>query len=287
MSDEYMGIQEYLDKIKDESEERFNNFDIEEIGSKSIKYISDNAYLEKPVWLGGDNKYVCLFIDLDNSSKLSFKKHPATMAKIYDYFTQNIVNIMSEGGINADYIDIKGDGAFGIFEGENAVWKALCCAATFKTFFDKYIRKKFQTDSDIINCKMAIDIDKILVRKLGKKGDKNNNEVWAGRVVNNTAKISSLANEIYDKDAGINKNSRSLVIISDKIYSKLFEKQNYTIISCGCDGSGVKTNKANIWREYNCSDNNNVNCEKVYYTSTQWCDIHGDEYMSEILKKNN
>lgn len=281
-----MGLQEYLEKIKNESEERFDKFAIEEIGNRSIRYISDNAYLEKPVWLGGDNKYVCLFIDLDNSSKLSFKKHPTTMAKIYDYFTQNIVDVMSEEAIRADYIDIKGDGAFGIFEGEYAVYRALCCAVTFKTFFDKYVRKKFQTDTDIINCKIAIDIDKILVRKLGKKGDKNNNEVWAGRVVNNTAKISFLAKEIYEKDVTINRSFRSLLIISDKIYDKLSEKQNHAKISCGCDGTGTITQKKNLWTEYDCSSSDEVNCEKVYYMSSIWCDVHGDEYLCEILKNN-
>ena len=65
-------IQEYIDNLKELSDERFDDFEIEEI--KSLERISDEAYLEKPTWLGGDKEFVCLFIDLDNSSKQSFKK---------------------------------------------------------------------------------------------------------------------------------------------------------------------------------------------------------------------
>lgn len=278
-----MGLWDYYEDLKKNSNERYDNFEIEKLGERSLKYISEEAYLEKPTWLGGDNKYVCLFIDLDNSSKLSFKKHPATMAKIYDYFTQNIVDIMNEEEIKADYIDIKGDGAFGIFEGDRAVFKALCCAVTFKTFFDEHIRNKFQNDNQTINCKLAIDVDKILVKKLGKKGDRNNNEVWAGRVVNGTVKLSSLSRKIYEEHSVLDSSKRSLLIISDKIYKKLESKKDYAITSCGCDGKGNETQKSNIWSVFDCENNDEVSFKKVYYTSSQWCEIHGEDYFENIL----
>ncbi|MGI6595428.1 MAG: hypothetical protein ACOX1Z_01855 [Candidatus Ratteibacteria bacterium] len=94
-------IHNYISELEDKSEKRFNDFKIEEVDN--IEQILDKAYLEKPTWLGGDEKFVCLFIDLDESSKKSFKRHPKTMAKIYDYFTQNIVDILNHSVIGADY----------------------------------------------------------------------------------------------------------------------------------------------------------------------------------------
>lgn len=282
-----MSMQSIIIKsLKEKSDERFGQFRIEEI--TSIQKITDDAYLNSPTWLGGDKEFVCLFIDLDNSSKLSFKKHPPTMAKIYDYFTQNIVDILSERGVNADYIDIKGDGAFGIYEGENAVFKAMCAAVTFKTFFDGYIRPKFQTSDSIINCKLAIDKDKILVRKLGKKGDKNNNEVWAGRVVNNASKLSSLSKEIYTlQNIGITNKEQSLLIISDKVYTELLKREKFTIFSCGHDTKGNVRPVGKLWKEMDCSNNENVYSNKVWYISSGWCKLCGDSYMSNILSNGN
>jgi hypothetical protein len=161
-------IQSYIDELKKKSEERFDQFKIEEING--IQEIEDEAYLEKPTWLGGDKQFVCLFIDLDDSSKHSFKKHPKTMAKIYDYFTQNIVDVLNHPIFGADYIDIKGDGAFGIFEGEKASYKALYCAITFKTLFEQTISPKFSTEGELLSCKFGIHKDIILVRKLVKGG---------------------------------------------------------------------------------------------------------------------
>lgn len=268
--------------LKEKSEKRFDEFKIEEVGS--IKKISDDAYLDCPTWLGGDEEFVCLFIDLDNSSKLSFEKHPKSMAKIYDYFTQNIVDILNQDGIRADYIDIKGDGAFGIYEGDNAVFKALCAAITFKTLFDEHIRPKFQTDESVINCKLAIDKNKILVRKLGKRGDRNNNEVWAGRVVNNASKISSLSKEIYNlNDPTINNSKNSLLLISDKVYQELLNRKDYAVSSCGHDSSGNDSYKITVWKELDCSNNENVFDDKVWYTAAVWCKRCGDSYMNKIL----
>ena len=54
-------IQNYVNDLKNKSEQRFNEFKIEEI--ENLGQILDKAYLEKPTWLGGDKEFVCLFID--------------------------------------------------------------------------------------------------------------------------------------------------------------------------------------------------------------------------------
>src|SRR4051812_38326159 len=90
-------------ELYESAEDRFNNFRIKDI--ESISSIEEDSYLESPVWVGGDTEFACLFIDLDKSSKRSFKSNPETMAKIYDYFTQTIHDVLDEDGISADYID--------------------------------------------------------------------------------------------------------------------------------------------------------------------------------------
>ena len=155
------------DELKNKSDIRFNNFKIEQINS--LDSISDEAYLEKPIWLGGDNKFVCVFIDLNNSTEISNIKQKSTVAKIYDYFTQNAVDVLSTDLIQANYIDIKGDGVFGLYEGMDAVFKVFCASVTFKTFFAKHIINKFNEYNISLNCKIVIDIDKLLVRKIGRR----------------------------------------------------------------------------------------------------------------------
>lgn len=266
---------------KASSDARFDAFDIEPISS--IRRITEDAYLENPTWLGGDEEFVCLFIDLDNSSALSFEHRSTTMAKLYDYFTQNVVDFMSADPHRADYIDIKGDGAFGIYEGEQAAFKALAAALSFKTFFEKHVRSKFAPYTDVLNCKLAIEKDKVLVRKIGKRGDKNNNEVWAGRVVNNAAKLSSLTKQIYQQSADYRPSGQSLLVISDKVFNELGKKRAYTHTSCGHDMSGRPAPAAPVWRSFDCSLVDAVNGDTAWYTGAVWCDKCGDNYMAHIL----
>ena len=64
-----MPIKDFITELKEKAEKRFEEFKIVEIDT--ISSITEDAYLEKPTWVGGDAKYVCLFIDLDKSSKIS------------------------------------------------------------------------------------------------------------------------------------------------------------------------------------------------------------------------
>lgn len=277
-----MTMQEYLDHLKVESDKRFEDFKIEEIDS--IEKIREEAYLEKPTWLGGDTEFVCLFIDLDDSSKMSFRKHPKTMAKIYDYFTQNLIDVMSQDPMKAAYIDIKGDGAFGIYEGQDATFKALAAAVTFKTFFEKYISPKFSTDGTVLNCKLAIHKDKILVRKIGRRGD-NNNEVWAGRVVNNAAKLASLQKEIRQQVEKYNLfNTTPLLIVSDKVYEILLQKHEHAIMCCPHNNDGTNAQaRVCAWESFDVSTNDDVHGDIVYYTPSRWCAHCVDTYLPKIL----
>lgn len=265
-------IQNFINYLKKNSDERFDNFKIEEI--ESLNKILDKAYLEKPTWLGGDNEFVCLFIDLDKSSKQSFKKQPKTMAKIYDYFTQNIVDIFNHPKIGADYIDIKGDGAFGIFEGEKASFKALYCAITFKTIFEQTIRNKFSTDTDKLSCKFGIHKDKILVRRIGKRGEGNYNEVWAGRLINNASKLAS-----QSKNVPLENNSLP-ILLSEQVYLDFEKNKEYGFYYC-CNNGTLMTEQVEMFSVFNEFSDETLG-DKFYYTRVLWCDNCADSYIDLI-----
>ncbi|MBM3210344.1 hypothetical protein FJZ39_03340 [Candidatus Saccharibacteria bacterium] len=268
--------------LLEQAEKRYDDFKIEEIDT--IKKIYEDSYLESPVWVGGDSKFVCLFIDLDKSSKMSFKSHAKTMAKIYDYFTQTLFDVMSIEGIEAEYIDVKGDGVFGIFEGEDAVFRALSAAITFSTFFKKHIRPKFQTDDQPMNFKAALHVDKILVRRLGKRGARNNNEVWAGRLVNKASKLAAKTADIYEATDTYHETDFGLLVISDKAYKLLEAKREYAIECCGHDMAGNEINPGHIvWEEFDTSLDENLSESKIYYAPAIWCEICRDQVNQGLL----
>lgn len=267
-------IYNFIDELISASDERFEKFEIKEI--TSITDIDRDAYLEKPVWMGGDTKFVCLFIDLDQSSKMSFKRQVQTMAKLYDSFTQNIVDVFKHPRIGADYIDIKGDGAFGIFEGEKAAYKAFYCALTFKELFFKYISPKFSYGDVQLGCKMGIHKDKLLVKKIGKRGARNYNEVWAGRLINNASKLAAETKNIDLKD----RNSGT-ILLSEEVYADFKGHKNYGFYSC-CDGKGNTASAGQeIFRREVCKSED-VLGEYFYYTLTTWCRYHSDNFISQI-----
>ncbi|MNH50184.1 hypothetical protein D3C73_17950 [compost metagenome] len=275
-------IEDILKDLRQKADDRFADFEIEDVGS--ISEIYEDSYLEKPVWLGGDSKYVCLFIDLDKSSKMSFKKHPSTMAKIYDYFTQTLIDVLSQESIHAEYVDIKGDGAFGIFEGEDAAFRALSAALTFGTFFKKYIRPKFQTASDTINFKATIHVDKILVKRIGTRGPRNNNEVWAGRLINKAAKLGLATRHIYSQDPAFDSSKLSLLIISQEILDIFQTKREYAVMHCGHDiHGGVAPYASPLWVGFDSTDIEDLDEDAVYYAPGLWCDICQDKVNEGLL----
>lgn len=264
-------------EFKERSDGRFDAFTIDEnIGD--LSKIQDESYLENSIWLGGDEEFVCLAIDLDKSSILSARKHVKTMARLYEYFTENIVDLLNLEEIKADYIDIKGDGVFGIYQGEDAIKRAFIASITFRTFFENTIKPKFKSALDIdLNCKAAICKDKILVKRIGTR--KYNNEVWAGRLVNNTYKLMKLSDKIKETNPLI---TQSILIVSDEIYTYLSSYHyDHAIMSCGC--KTVNGTPQTLWTEEDTTLQEDISSNRVYYMYHLWCVECGDSYLTEIL----
>lgn len=269
-------LQSIFDNFQRRSNLRFSAFEIESaVGN--LEKIQDGAYLEKSKWLGGSSEnFVCLAIDLDKSSKLSARKDPEAMARLYEYFTQNIVEMLSVDSLKADYIDIKGDGVFGIYQEPNAIERAFVAAVTFRTFFEKVIKGRFPRIQ--LTCKSSMCIDSLLVKKIGNR--KYNNEVWAGRLVNNTYKLIGVSRKA--KDTNLASETDSLFAISSDVYKYLDKNyHDYAVMSCGCHTQDKQPTM--LWSSLDVSRDDDIVGNTAYFLKSIWCDNHGDEYIKNIL----
>src|SRR5258708_7792533 len=67
---------------------------------------------------------VAVVADLKGSTSLGIGKHAASTASIYEASTGGITRIFKD--FNADFVAIQGDGAFGLFWGDNRMQRSLC-----------------------------------------------------------------------------------------------------------------------------------------------------------------
>jgi class 3 adenylate cyclase len=133
---------------------------------KTLPPLAAIPLLNESAWLRIPDIIAC-FVDMEGSTKLSAGTHPNTTAKAYRYFTNTAVRIFNE--FDAEYIDVKGDGVFALFNGDKP-HTALAATVSFKTFVSKEFSPgvKKATDQDI-GGHYGIDRKGVLVRKLGMK----------------------------------------------------------------------------------------------------------------------
>ncbi len=226
--------------------------------------------LDSNKWLRIDG-VTCVFIDMKNSTQLSAQKHDKSTAAIYQYFTDTAVRILDHFG--ATYIDVRGDGAFGLFD-SNRLYHALAAAVSFKTFSANEIGRHIQIEGGRITCHIGIDRKTVLVKRIGLRrssaGTDKQNEVWAGKPVNMASKLASRGEE-------------NDLLISERVFDVFSNDGSELVLrSCGCRNSGQKTD---LWTEEDVSQESKFDFMKLYKLSngTEWCDTHGKDYCEAIL----
>lgn len=225
--------------------------------------------LQENHWLKIPNA-ICVFVDMKNSTKLSATHHDRTTASAYQLFTDTAIDIFHE--FSAPYIDVKGDGAFALFN-ESQPYRAFASAVTFKTFASMVFQPKMKEVTSLeIGAHIGIDQKTVLVRRLGKKRvdgrTDRQNEVWAGKPVNMASKLASRA-------------STNQIWVSDRYYEKL--KDSLVRMSCGCKEGTYTGEKVNLWKEVEVSDIGLFDFPKVYCLESIWCQNHGREFMDRII----
>lgn len=222
-----------------------------------------------------------VFADLKRSTQLSAGARPKTAAFAYTYFIRAMTVILER--FEAKYIDIQGDGIFGLFSGQNSTFVSTACAITMKTQVQREVAHRFAKDTSTdwkLTAGIGIDQGTLLVRRLGLRGTKQN-EVWAGKPVNMAAKLSSVA--------GPNQ-----LAVPDRVFrqyeaaSRL--RRRALIWSCGCDdygqGDGLDLpagQTPNLWVGELVPADLGLDFDHLYKLGSEWCAIHGSEFCESII----
>lgn len=224
--------------------------------------------LEGPNWLRLDD-VTCVYSDMMRSTQLSVRRDPGAVAKLYELFTSNAVRILND--FDAEYIDVRGDGAFALFTDRAGFYRAFAAAVTIKTFTSAYaapIVKNSGLEFELAS-HSGMQFGRLLVKRIGLRGEMQN-EVWAGRPVNVAAKLAAQGDE-------------NQLVVSKMVYDRFESELIY--MSCGCHiENGVHTpgDKVGLWHEVS-ADSSLFGADTIYALNSNWCTIHGDATCKGIL----
>jgi class 3 adenylate cyclase len=221
-----------------------------------------DLYVDKRKWLRMKN-VVAVSADLKDSTALSFNKYAQTSARLYEAATGSAVRLMAK--FDPQFMDIQGDGLFGLFHGERAFERALCAGITLKSFSVRslapLIDELFADNFPDTGFKVGMSAGVLVAKKVGVRG--TNEPVWAGKPVNYAVKCAGRAD-------------RHELIATANVYEK-FVGNEYVTHSCGCPNRVPVT----LWVD--------VEVEKLGKHSqckllpVGWCKEHGDEFCAAIL----
>lgn len=216
-------------------------------------------------WLKIPN-IVAVFFDLKSSTRLGTGRHDTSTARLYKSAVESSVAILRE--FDGQFIDIQGDGGFGLYWGDQSYERALCAAVTIRTFSAEMVRQfegKYSTgDFPETGFKVGIACGRTLVKRLGTPRNVDEQEaVWAGHPVNYAAKAAQSAD-------------RHEVVITGSVWDH-FEKNDYVSFSCGCSGEPSD----GIWKDHTIA---NVAGGEQYgrRLTVPWCENCGPAFCDAI-----
>ena len=222
-----------------------------------------------------------VFADLKNSTGLNVASSPKDAAFAYTYFIRAMTVALDR--FSAQYIDIQGDGIFGLFSGAGSKFNAAACAVTMQTLVEREVAARFKEDSASdwkLTAGIGVDCDTLLVRRLGLRGTKMN-EVWAGKPVRVAAKLSSVA-------------GRNQVVVSERTlkhfqsFSRLRRKA--LLHSCGCTGRnrgiGLDAPLGQmpcLWQRTKVPGHIGLDFRYAYQRGACWCEVHGAQFCEALV----
>ena len=245
-----------------------------------LNEVPEEGPVNKGLWFQIPN-VTAVFVDLKRSTELSADSSPKTSAFAYTYFVRAMVLILERFGSN--YIDIHGDGVFGLFSGPQSEFCAISGAITARTQIEHDIAVRFDKDTSTdwkLTAGIGIDRGTLLVRRLGLRGAKQN-EVWAGKPVNMAAKLSSVA-------------CSNQVVVSDRVFSRYQEasyiRRRALLWTCGCSedeqGDGLDApigETGYLWKEELAPGEMGLDFNMLHRLKSKWCCDHGAEFCETIV----
>lgn len=214
---------------------------------------------------------IACFVDMEGSTKLSATTHPKTTAKAYRYFTNTAIRIFDD--FDAQYIDVRGDGVFALFNGDRP-HTALAATVSFKDFVSREFTPRIKKLTELnIGGHYGIDRKNVLVRRMGLKFYNNDlhrqNEVWAGKPINMAAKLAS-------------RSSNGEIWVSDRFHKFLWGENS--LMTCGCVGGQFTGVRTKLWSEISVKDDDRFDFENARVLTSDWCKHHGKAFCKSIVK---
>ena len=173
---------------------------------------------------------------------------------------------------DADFVDIQGDGGFGLFWGDRRYERALCAGISIRTFsadFTQRLEKKWP-EAPSTGFKVGIASGSILVKKVGLPRHLDLQEpVWAGKPVNYAAKASQQTDPDH-------------ILVTGSIWDEV-ENNDFLAFSCGCsDGQPDAVSPSLLWEDRTLE---NIPDDERFGQALKsgWCAIHGEEFCNAIL----
>ena len=242
--------------------------------------VPDQAPAHGGMWWRIPN-VTAVFADLKGSTALNSSVPAETAALAYTYFTRAMTVILER--FSAGYVEIQGDGIFGLFAGQGSMFLAAASAITMRTQLGETVAPRFRRDASVgRDLKVGIGIDRgtLLVRQLGLRGFEQN-EVWAGMPVNAAAKLSSVAGP-------------DEIVVSDRLFSGYERcakvRQQALIWCCGCRqgrrGAGLSAGSGNtskLWTKHTAPRNLGLDFSEIHKRKSGWCELHGPEFCEALL----
>lgn len=215
-------------------------------------------------------KVVAVVADLKNSSRLGTNKHDKSTARIYQAGVEGAVKALHEFGAN--FIDIQGDGGFGLFWGDLAFERAFCAAVTIRTFSDDFVKQlesAHKNRSHVLpetGYKVGIAVDRLMVKTIGTRRDVCEQEaVWPGRPVNHAAKCAQSADRHQ--------------IIATGPFWDYFKNNDYVVFSCCCSTDAVSS----LWAPVTIEHIKDERYNDGYRLAAPWCVNCGPSFCDAIM----
>jgi len=177
----------------------------------------------------------------------------------------------------ADYVAVHGDGVLAVFTGNGACVKAFLASVSFLTACEEYIEPNIKNKTSgrvCVKCRCGVSYGSTIVKRIGRRGSWNN-EVWAYRTANETAKLCSLAEP-------------GKLVVNEKAFNRL-QGCTEVSLSCGCHVNREhrrkierKGEKKQLWKELDYEILKNTNIDKAWELQSIWYPEHGAEYFQKI-----
>lgn len=258
-----------LDRLKERTATKFER--MPSVVLKDGGFDVNKLPVDKPEWHRLTDLVAVMF-DLKSSTNLEKRRKPASTASIYDAGVGGVVQILNS--FDVDFVDIQGDGGFGLFWGERRYERALCAAISIHTFsddFENQLKDKW-SEAPSTGFKVGIASGPILAKRVGLARHLDMQEpVWAGRPVNYAAKAAQ------QTDPG-------KTLVTGSVWDAV-SNNDYIAFSCGC-AEGIEGNTPSfLWEERTLDKI--PDAEKYgQVLQSAWCINHGEEYCNAILDGN-